>query len=104
MKKSLIATVLFAAVGFNASYAASEDPIQTETTTVAEDQFKAIEVEQLPQAIKDAVTKNYEGKTIKSAAVKDAEGTKTYKVTLLDAEEKTEDILFNEKGEVIPAE
>ncbi|MDE7356087.1 MAG: helix-turn-helix transcriptional regulator [Rikenellaceae bacterium] len=44
------------------------------------------------------------GETNKAAYVKEEEGVKTYKVTMADAEGKTSDVLFNEKGEVLPAE
>lgn len=104
MKKVLIAVALIAAFGFSAVNA--QDPTnepQTQTTTV-KDSFKEMKTEELPQAVKDAVAKQYEGKTIKSAYVKEADGVKTYKVTLADAEGKTSDVLFNENGEVIPNE
>lgn len=42
--------------------------------------------------------------TIKAAYVKDAAGVKTFKVTLADAEGATSDVLFNEKGEILPNE
>lgn len=61
-----------------------------------------MKVEELPQTVKDIVAKQYEGKTVKTAYVKEAAGVKTFKVTLADAEGKTSDVLFNEKGEVLP--
>ena len=97
MKKVFIAAALFADLGFNAAYA------NTVIAPKAENEFEAIETDQLPQAVKDAVAKSYEGQTIKAAYVKNEEGVKTYKVTLADAEGKTSDVLFNEKGEVLPA-
>lgn len=104
MKKVFIAAVLFAAFGFNATYADTTVASDNQVEEMAQDdQFKVIEVDSLPQAVKDAAAKNYEGQTIKAAYVKDVEGVKTYKVTLANAEgSKTSDILFNEKGEVFP--
>lgn len=103
MKKVFIAAALFVAFGFNAAYADTTVASDNQVEVMAQDdQFEAIEVDSLPQAVKDAVAKNYEGQTIKAAYVKDAEGVKTYKVTLANAENKTSDILFNEKGEVLP--
>lgn len=104
MKKVFIAAALFTALGFNAAYANTVIATKTQISVTAEDSFKAIEADQLPQAVKDSVAKNYEGQTIKAAYVKEEEGVKTYKVTLSDAEEKTSDVLFNENGEVLPAE
>lgn len=102
MKKVFIAAALFAALGFNAVNAATTVAPDDQVAVTVQDQFKAIEADKLPQAIKDAVAKNYEGQSIKAAYVKDAEGVKTYKVTLANAEGKTSDVLFNEKGEVLP--
>lgn len=104
MKKVFIAAALFAALGFNAAYANTAIVPQDQISVTSEDPFKAIEADQLPQAVKDAITKNYEGQTIKAAYVKEEEGVKTYKVTLVNAEEKISDVLFNEKGEALPAE
>ena len=92
MKKVFIAAALFAALGFNAAYA----------NTVIAPKAQISVTDLLPQAVKDAVAKSYEGQTIKAAYVKNEEGVKTYKVTLTDAEGKTSDVLFNEKGEVLP--
>lgn len=61
-----------------------------------------MKVEELPQTVKDIVAKQYEGKTVKAAYVKEAAGVKTFKVTFADAEGKTSDVLFNEKGEALP--
>lgn len=103
MKKVFIAAVLFAAFSFNAAYAGTIVTSVNQEVTDQEDPFKAIEVDSLPQTVKDAVAKNYEGQTLKAAYVKDAEGVKTYKVTLVNAEDQESDVLFNEKGEVLPA-
>ncbi len=103
MKKVFIAAALFAALGFNAAYANTAIAPKAQISVTAENEFEAIETDQLPQAVKDAVAKSYEGQTIKAAYVKTEEGVKTYKVTLADAEGKTSDVLFNEKGEALPA-
>lgn len=102
MKKFFIAVALITAFGVSAVSAQNPTAPQTQTTTTAKDSFKEMKTEDLPQAVKDAVAKQYEGKTIKSASVKEAAGVKTFKVTLADAEGKTSEVLFNEKGEVLP--
>ena len=64
-------------------------------------EFKPIDVKELPQAVQDAIKENYSEATIKEAAVEVAEdGTKTYKVMLVDAAGTENPVLFNEKGEV----
>ena len=42
--------------------------------------------------------------SIKAAYVTETEEAKTYKVTLVNADAETIEVLFNEKGEVLPAE
>lgn len=65
-------------------------------------EFKPIDVKELPQAVKDAIKKDYAESTVKEAAVKVAEGRiKNYKVTLVDAAGTESAVLFNEKGEVL---
>lgn len=102
MKKLLIAVALIAASGVGAVYAQTPTDPQTQATTTVGDSFKEMKAEELPQTVKDAVAKQYEGKTVKAAYVMEAAGVKTFKVTLADAEGKTSDVLFNEKGEVLP--
>ena len=64
-------------------------------------EFKPIEVKDLPQAVLDAVAKDYAEFTIKEAYIEEVEGTKTYKVVLTDAEDNTAAVLYTEKGEVL---
>lgn len=103
MKKLLIAVALITASGVSAVHAQTPTDPQTQATTISVgDSFKEMKVEELPQTVKDIVAKQYEGKTVKAVYVKEAAGVKTFKVTLADAEGKTSDVLFNEKGEVLP--
>ncbi|MCM1041799.1 MAG: hypothetical protein NC396_05150 [Bacteroides sp.] len=104
MKKVLFAAALLAAFGINAACANTVSATKTQISVTAEDPFKTIEADQLPQAVKDAVAKNYEGQTIKVAYVKEEGENKTYKVTLSAADDKTSDVFFNEQGEVLPGE
>ncbi len=107
MKKVFIVAAVCAAFGFNTAQA------QTDTTAVvnnqmaaciSEEPFKAIEADSLPQAIKETLATTYKDLTVKAAYVKEEEGVKTFKVTLADADDKTIDVIFNEKGEALPAE
>lgn len=93
---------LIAALGGSTLYAQEPTEPQKQASTTAEDTFKAMNTEELPQAVKDAVAKEYEGKTIKAAYVNESGEVKMYKVTLSDSEGATTDILFNEKGEILP--
>lgn len=104
MKKFLIAVALVTVFGGSAIYAQESTDPKTQVSTTVEDPFNEIKVEELPQVIQDAVAKQYEGKTVKAAYLKEADGVKTYKVTLADSEGNTTDVLLDEKGEVIPNE
>lgn len=103
MKKLVLAAALFMAVGMTSVFAGnvvvSESSIES---VMAVNDFKPIEVKDLPQAVQDTIKKDYVESTVKEAAVEVAEdGTKTYKVTLVDAAGAESAVLFNEKGEVV---
>lgn len=102
MKKFLIAVALITAFGGSSVYAQPPTDPKTPVSTTVTGSFKEIKADELPQAVKDALAKKYDGKTIKTAYVMEAAGVKTYKVTLSEAEGKTSDVLLNEKGEVLP--
>ena len=62
----------------------------------------AFAVKDLPQAIQDALTKNFSEYTVKSAAYQeDEDGVKIYQVTVVDEEGTEANIFFTEKGEII---
>lgn len=104
MKKIFVAAALLAAFGLTAAPVSTATTANAQISVTTEDAFKAIELDALPQAIKDAVAGKYEGMTVKAAAVKEEEGVKTYKLTLADAEGKAIEVLFNENGEVLSAQ
>ena len=106
MKKVLYVAAIFAAFGVNMASAsnATVNNMNLTVSVVNQDPYKAIEVDELPQAVKDALAKDYKEMTIKAAYVKETEEAKTYKVTLVNADAETTDVLFNEKGEVLPNE
>lgn len=100
MKKVLFAVALVMGLGSSVVFANNMAADVEIVATVNE--FAPIEVKDLPQAVQDAIKKDYAESTIKEAAVEAAEdGTKTYKVTLTDAEGTESAVLFNEKGEVV---
>lgn len=100
MKKVLFAVALVMGLGSSVVFANNMAADVEIVATVNE--FAPIEVKDLPQAVQDAIKKDYAESTIKEAAVEIAEdGTKTYKVTLTDAEGTESAVLFNEKGEVV---
>lgn len=103
MKKLVLAVALVMAVGtttvFSCNVVMSETSIES---VMAVNEFKPIDVKELPQAVQDAIKKDYAQSTVKEAAVEVAEdGVKNYKVTLVDAAGTESAVLFNAKGEVL---
>lgn len=103
MKKLVLAAALVMAVGTTTLFAGNVVMSETSVESVmAVNEFKPIDVKELPQAVQDAIKKDYAESTVKDAAVEVAEdGVKTYKVTLVDAAGTESAVLFNEKGEVL---
>ena len=101
MKKLFVAVALVMGLGTSVALASNVCANNVETV-ISTDEYVQIELKLVPQAITDAVAKNYEGNTIKEAHVKTAEdGTKTYKIILIDGEDTETIVLFNEKGEEV---
>ena len=101
MKKLFVAVALVMGLGTSVAWAGNVWTNNVETVAPNDD-YTQIELKHVPQAITDAVAKNYEGNSIKEAYVKTAEdGTKTYKIILMDGEETESAVLFNEKGEEV---
>ena len=100
MKKVIIAAALLLGAGSTVTINANTG-IMTEIQTPATESWLAVEAEALPQPVKDALANQYAGQTVSEAFVKEAEGVKTYKVVLTNAEGTKTEVLFNEKGEVV---
>lgn len=101
MKKFFVAVALV--MGLSTSTALANNvwtnPMEMVITT---DEYIQIELKYVPQAITDAVAKNYEGSSIKEAHVKtDENEVKTYKLILIDGEDAETIVLFNDKGEEV---
>ena len=100
MKKVLFAVALV--MGLGSSVAFAGNMVSDVEIVVMVNDYKPIEVKDLPQAVQDTIKKDFADLTIKEAAVEESEeGTKTYKVTFTDAEGTDSEVFFNEKGEVL---
>lgn len=95
MKKVLFAVALVMGLGSSVAFA---NNMASDVEIVAMvNEFKPIDIKELPQAVQDAIKKDYAESTIKEAAVEVAEdGVKTYKVTLVDAVGTESVVFFNE--------
>ena len=104
MKKLFVAVALVMGMGTSVALANNTMNASVETVVMA-DEYVLIEVKDVPQAIQDAVAKDYANTAIKEAHVKTAEdGTKTYKLVLIgqsgtDTQETT--VFFGEDGKEI---
>ena len=100
MKKLFVAVALVMGMGTSVALADNVTKANTEVVSVS-NEFVVIELKDVPQAVQDAVAKNYAGSTIKEAHAKTVEdGTKIYKLILANAESEST-ILFNDKGEEV---
>ena len=101
MKKLFVAVALVMGMGASVALADNTTCNKAEIVRVA-DEYVVIELKDVPQAVQDAVSKNYEGSTIKEAHAKTTEeGTKIYKLILVNDEQVESIILFNDKGEEV---
>ena len=94
-----LGTAAFATTVFSTS--SIESPVMASLND-----FKPIELKDLPQPVQDTLAKDYADQQVKSAAVElnEETGSSTYQVTLTDADGNESTVLFNEKGEVQPTE
>lgn len=101
MKKILFATMLVLGTGTSMAIANDVKSDSVEINVQLND-FQPIEVDSLPEAVKEAIAKNYSEATIKSASAEVAEdGTATYQIVLVTADETECTIKMNEKGEPV---
>ncbi len=96
MKKLFVAVALVMGLGTSVVFA--NNMVSRVETVSMVNEYKPIEASKLPQAVQDAIKKDYAEFTIKNAAVD--ETAKTYKVVLTGKDGKDVTVVFNEKGEV----
>lgn len=97
MKKVLFAVALV--MGLGSSVAFAGNMVSDVEIVVMVNDYKPIEVKDLPQAVQDTIKKDFADLTIKEAAVEESEeGTKTYKVTFTDAEGTDSEVVLQREG------
>lgn len=101
MKKLFVAVALVMGVGTTVAFAA-DNQTTTASVAVAVNDFVPVEVDDLPQAVKDTLAKDYADYMMKEAAVEaNEDGTQTYKVTLTAQDDTEQTVLLSENGEVL---
>lgn len=88
-------------VGTTVAFAA-DNQTTAASVAVAVNDFVPVEVDDLPQAVKDTLAKDYADYMVKEAAVEaNEDGTQTYKVTLTAQDDTEQTVLLSENGEVL---
>lgn len=101
MKRLVFAVALVLGLGTTVAFAENSLTNGIVVTARVND-FTPIEVKDLPQAVQEAIAKNFQDFTVKKAAVEVSdEGVSTYQVTLANAEGEESVVFFSEKGEVL---
>lgn len=101
MKKLFVAVALVMGVGTTVAFA-TDNQTTTASVAVAVNDFVPVEVDDLPQAVKDTLAKDYADYMVKEAAVEaNEDGTQTYKVTLTAQDDTEQTVLLSENGEVL---
>lgn len=101
MKKLFVAVALVMGVGTTVAFAADNQTTAASVAVVVND-FVPVEVDDLPQAVKDTLAKDYADYMVKEAAVEaNEDGTQTYKVTLTAQDDTEQTVLLSENGEVL---
>lgn len=101
MKKLFVVVALVMGVGTTVAFAA-DNQTTTASVAVAVNDFVPVEVDDLPQAVKDTLAKDYADYMVKEAAVEaNEDGTQTYKVTLTAQDDTEQTVLLSENGEVL---
>lgn len=101
MKKLFVAVALVMGVGTTVVFAA-DNQTTAASVAVAVNDFVPVEVDDLPQAVKDTLAKDYADYMVKEAAVEaNEDGTQTYKVTLTAQDDTEQTVLLSENGEVL---
>ena len=98
MKKLFVAVALVMGVGTSVAFA---ENMHVDVCAVANvNDFKPIEVKDLPQSVQDSLKKSYADLLVKEAAVEvDEEGGKTYKVVLVNQDNEESTVYYHENGE-----
>lgn len=101
MKKLFVVVALVMGVGTTVAFAA-DNQTTAASVAVAVNDFVPVEVDDLPQAVKDTLAKDYADYMVKEAAVEaNEDGTQTYKVTLTAQDDTEQTVLLSENGEVL---
>lgn len=101
MKKVLVAVAMILGAGSSVAFAQKVDNNIVAEAQVTQDEFVKTDPANLPQAVMQTLTKEHEGASVKEAYVKEKDGVKIYKVTVVAQDNTETTIVLNEKGEAV---
>lgn len=100
MKKLLLVLVLFLGIAPCGIYAAVLSNTSTQEIIVMSKDFVPVDVKELPDSVQKAIASKYTDMTIKAAYYDTRDdGSKFYKVELVDKDGKVKVVYYTEKGE-----
>lgn len=104
MKKICLTVVAASAMLFSAQIISAQEvaqvQVEVEETVVqrTQDDFKQIEIQELPAEVQQAVERDFAGATIAEAYVKEHEGEQKFKLKLSTAEGEDKELYADAKG------
>ena len=103
MKKVLVAVAMVMGLGTSVAFASTSvgSTAVTQIEQTSQDEFKSIGVNELPSGVIDALSKCFDGGTIKEAFVAEKAFGKVFKVVAIPKDGQETAVYFNEKGEPV---
>ncbi|MHA6279262.1 hypothetical protein ACXYMT_03695 [Salinimicrobium sp. CAU 1759] len=102
MKKLCLTVVAASALLFSAQNLTAQEvaQVEVEETVVqrAQDDFRQIEIQELPAEVQQAVERDFAGATIAEAYVKEHEGEQKFKLKLSTADGEDKELYADAKG------
>lgn len=104
MKKICLTVLAASALLFSAQNLSAQEvaqtPVEVEETVVqtAQEEFKKIEIQELPAEVQQAVERDFAGATIAEAYVKEYEGEQKFKLKVNTAEGEEKELYADAEG------
>lgn len=102
MKKICLSVVAASAMLFSAQNLSAQEvaqaQVEVEATVGQQEDFRQIEIEELPAEVQQAVERDFAGATIAEAYVKEKEGELKYKLKVTTAEGEEKELYADAQG------
>ena len=103
MKKVLVAVAMIMGLGTSVAFASTSvgSTAVPQIGQTSQDEFKSMDVNELPSEIMNALSKCFNGGTVKEAFVAEKASGKIFKVVATPKDGQETTVYFNEKGESV---